>query len=490
MSPRLADALVVGTSAAVLVLEILAVRLLAPYVGVTLETYTTIIGVVLAGIAVGAAFGGRLADRVPPRRTLGPLVLVGGLAALAVVPAVRAFGAASEGSGAAAIVLLALLSLLPCAAVLSAVPPTVVKLQLEDLGETGAVVGRVSALSTAGALAGTFLTGFVLVAVLPVRTIVLAVGGLLVLAGALLWLRLGRPPGRSLAGGAGAALGLAGLGLALGTPCDVASAYFCARVEPDPARASGRTLVMDTLRHSYVDLDDPAHLEFPYVRRIAEAVDALAPRGEPIAAVHLGGGGFTLPRYVEATRPGSRSRVLELDPALVELGRERLGLRTSAALQVRTGDARTSLREEPTASADLVVGDAFGGLAVPWHLTTAELVADVRRVLRPGGIYALNVIDRPPSDFARAQAATLLAAFPHVALAGPDGLLQGEVGGNFVLLASERPLPLARLRAAAADDPAEPSLVAGRPQLERFAAGAEVLTDDFAPVDQLLTPLG
>jgi SAM-dependent methyltransferase len=490
MSPRLADALVVGTSAAVLVLEILAVRLLAPYVGVTLETYTTIIGVVLAGIAVGAGAGGRLADRADPRRTLGPLLLAGGVAALAVVPVVRVFGDASEAGDAAAVVLVALLSLLPPAAVLSAVPPTVVKLQLADLGETGSVVGRVSALSTAGALGGTFLTGFVLVAVLPVRTIVLALGGLLVVAGAVLWVRLARPPGRQPVAALLAAGALAGAGLLLGTPCDVASAYFCARVEADPERPSGRTLVMDTLQHSYVDLDDPTHLEFPYVRRIAEAVDALAPAGRPIAAVHLGGGGFTVPRYVAATRPGSRSTVLELDPALVQLARERLGLRTSAALRVRTGDARRNLRDVPTASADLVVGDAFGGLAVPWHLATAELLADVRRVLRPGGVYALNLIDRPPSEFARAEAATLLAAFAHVALAGPVGQLEGLEGGNFVLLASDRPLPLRRLRLAAEADPEEAELVSDRAALERFAGDAQVLTDDFAPVDQLLTPMG
>jgi spermidine synthase len=182
--------------------------------------------------------------------------------------------------------------------------------------------------------------------------------------------------------------------------------------------------------------------------------------------------------------------VLELDPALVQLARERLGLRTSAALEVRTGDARRNLRDVPAASADLVVGDAFGGLAVPWHLATAELLADVRRVLRPGGLYALNLIDRPPSDFARAEVATLLAAFPHVALAGPVGQLEGVEGGNFVLLASDRELPLDRLRLAAERDPEEAELVSDRAALERFAGDADVLTDDFAPVDQLLTPTG
>jgi len=114
----------------------------------------------------------------------------------------------------------------------------------------------------------------------------------------------------------------------------------------------------------------------------------------------------------------------------------------------------------------------------------------VRRVLRPGGLYALNVIDRPPSDFARAEAATLLAAFPHVALAGPVGQLEGRTAGNFVFLAADRPLPTRELRLAAERDPQEAELVSDRAAVERFAGDAAVLTDDFAPVDQLLTPTG
>src|SRR5688572_15571263 len=156
MSPPAAGALVFFTSAAVLVLEILAGRLLAPYVGVTLETYTGIIGVVLAGISLGTWYGGRLADRVDPRRTLGPLLMFGGAAALFTLPAIRIFGSVLQGAGPVAVVLLSLVGFFVPAAILSAVSPTVVKLQLHDLGETGSVVGRLSALGTAGAIVGTF----------------------------------------------------------------------------------------------------------------------------------------------------------------------------------------------------------------------------------------------------------------------------------------------------------------------------------------------
>jgi hypothetical protein len=115
------------------------------------------------------------------------------------------------------------------------------------------------------------------------------------------------------------------------------------------------------------------------------------------------------------------------------------------------------------------------------------MVEQVQRVLRPGGVYVLNVIDLPPLDFARAEAATLLATFDDVALLAPQEVLDGGVGGNLVLVASDEPLPLDGLaeRAAAGD---EPATAVDREAVEEFAGDAQVLTDDDAPVDQLLTP--
>ena len=486
----LAGALVFFASAAVLVLEIIAGRMLAPYVGATTETYTAIIGVVLAGIAFGSWAGGRMADWVDPRLTLGPVLIVGGLLALATLPLVRAVGELTVArGGASSVLLLALFAFFPPAAVLSAVTPTTVKLQLASLRETGAVVGRLSALGTAGALAGTFLTGFALVAELATTPIVLGVGGALVVVGIVLTPALRRGRRRSAAlGTLAAAIALGVLGVAIGDRCHVESAYHCARVEVDPGRPSGRLLRLDTLSHSYVDLADPTYLDFDYVRLIADAVDVFRPRGAPVDALHIGGGGFTIPRYLDATRPGSRSLVLELDPTLLELARERLGLRTRPELAVRIGDARVALARERTGARDLVVGDAFGGVAVPWHLTTLEVVREVRRALNPQGIYALNVIDFPPSRFARAEALTLADGFRHVALLAPPEAVSGKSGGNFVLLASQAPLPLDGLRERIAARGGGEEVVSGR-ALRSFFAGAPLLTDEYAPVDQLLTPV-
>ena len=453
---RGAAALVFISSGAVLVLEILGIRLLAPYVGLTIETTTVIIGTVLAGIAAGAAVGGRAADELDPRRLLAGLLAAGGALAIATVPLARGLGSALEEDAGAAAVLIAAVALFPPAAVLSAVTPTVARMQLRDLDTTGTVVGRLSAWATAGGLVGTFAAGFVIVPLVPTDVAVVAVGVVLVVLGLVV-----ARTGAALAAGAGAIV-MGAATLAAGAPCDAETVYHCARVEEDPGREGGRVLRLERLRHSYVDLQDPTHLEFDYTQWMGAAIDDM-PAG-PLEAVFVGGGGFTLPRYVAATRPGSRSRVLEVDGDLVELARERLGLRTGPDLRVRVGDARLTLRGEPTDSADLVVGDAFGGVAVPWHLTTEEFARDIRRVLRPDGLYLLNVIDYEPRALVRAEQATLREVFENVALVGhPDP------GGNHVFLASDAPLP--ELPAPELDLP-----------------GGDVLRDDDAPADQLLTP--
>jgi spermidine synthase len=272
----------------------------------------------------------------------------------------------------------------------------------------------------------------------------------------------------------------------IGDPCQVQSPYFCARVERDPGRPSGRLLVLDDLVQSYVDLRDPTYLRFGYVRELGGVLDAAAPPRAPLTVLHIGGGGFSLPRYLAATRPGSRSVVLELDPAIVRLARERLGLVTGPDLRVEPGDARLSLARQPAAGYDVVLGDAFGGRAVPWHLTTREFVAAVRRTLRPGGVYALNLIDAPPLGFLRAEAATLRASFRHVAVVAPPDHLDGRQDGNFVLVASDAPLPLAAVQRAAARH-GQPTGVLEDMELDRLVGPAEVLTDDHAPVDQLVT---
>jgi spermidine synthase len=156
-------------------------------------------------------------------------------------------------------------------------------------------------------------------------------------------------------------------------------------------------------------------------------------------------------------------------------------------VEVVIGDARTAIADLPDDAYDVVVGDAFGSRAVPWHLATVEMAEQVRRVLKPGGAYALNVIDAPPLSFVRAETATLLTAFDDVAVLAPPAVLAGKDGGNLVLVGSDAPVQLEALAERAAVR-GEPGSVAAPAAVRRFAAGAQVLTDDDAPVDQLLSP--
>ena len=484
-----AAALTFVATGCVLVLEIAAGRLLAPYVGVSLATYTGIIGAILAGIAVGAWLGGRAADAFGPVRLLGPTFVLGGLAAIAAVPIVGALGGAGLGDGFPAIVTLATVGFVAPAAILSAIGPMIVRATLTDLSTSGSVVGRLSAIGTAGAITGTFLTGFVLLGLVPTRVLIVAVGGVLVAIGIVVtvWLRGGGAPRTGVL--TLAAVGLAGLALSGPSPCDTESAYYCIAVRTDPKDPNDRILVLDRLFHARVDLADPTDIEFAYVRRFADAAGPyLDGLDRPADVLHVGGGGFTFPRYLEATRTVRRQTVLELDPKVLAVAREQLGLQPSPTIEVVVGDARRSIEGVPDDSVDLVVGDAFGGLAVPWHLTTSEFLDEIVRVLRPGGMYVMNLIDYPPLGFVRAEAATSARRFEHVAVISGRSTLAGLGGGNVVLVGSAEPLDVAAVMARIETwgEAAETGILADPAEVAVFIGDAQVLTDDFAPVDQLL----
>lgn len=476
--------LVFIASGAVLMLEILSLRLVAPYLGLTLETNTAVIGFALASIATGSWLGGRASDRIAPQRLIGPALLLAGVVVLFVGPVVRGTGEAVRGGDASAVLLMAAAAIFVPAALLSAVTPMVIKLQLANLTETGSVVGRLSGIGTLGALVSTFATGFLLVAAMPTTVILLSLGGLLVLLGAVLTIKLRNF--RAVAAAALLAIFGAYASTVLPPPCDVETAYHCASIVPDPAISTGRTLKMDTLLHSYVDLADPTFLQYSYIRGLVSGVDALLPPG-PVQALHIGGGGITYPRYLDATRPGSQSLVLEVDQGVIDLDVAELGLKLDGNVDIAVMDGRVGLAKQAANSRDLVVGDAFGGLAVPWHLTTKETVQDIERVLRSNGVYAVNIIDYPPLAFARAEVATIASVFKHIGVIARPDVLSGRAGGNLVVIGSNRPLPQDSIRANLAQRAPELSLIADVAATRAFTRRAMILTDDYAPVDQLVT---
>ncbi|MFG3558558.1 spermidine synthase [Micromonospora sp. NPDC047557] len=248
----------------------------------------------------------------------------------------------------------------------------------------------------------------------------------------------------------------------------------------DPVRRTGRTLLSAGVEQSYVDVEDPRHLHFEYVRRIASAVELAAPAGVPLSVLHLGGGALTLPRWLAATRPGSPQRVVERDPAVVELvARELPPL--PPEVRVEVGDARDAVAAAAPGAYDLVIADIYRAARMPRHVRSAEFAAEVARALRPGGLYLVNVTDLPPLVGTRVQVATLRAVFGDVCVFGDRRMLRGRRYGNLVLAATHRPggLPVGRLAAAALRDPIPGGLLHAA-ALDTFVAGAHPFTDSDA----------
>ncbi|QEO15116.1 spermine synthase [Agromyces intestinalis] len=262
----------------------------------------------------------------------------------------------------------------------------------------------------------------------------------------------------------------------------LAESGYLARLEPSRHQPGSWTLVVDGTPQSHVDLERPEWLGFEYVRRIGHAIDLVAAEGEPITALHLGAGALTLPRYVAATRPGSRQQVVELERDLVEFVREHLPLPRGEQIRVRTGDAREVMQKLPAGldgAVDVAVVDIFSGARTPAHVTSVEFHELLARRMHPTGIVTVNVADGAGLAFARSQAATLQHVHAHVAIAADASMLKGRRFGNVVMYASASPLPFDRMPRLLASDPAPAKLVDGD-ELRRFVAGARVVVDATA----------
>lgn len=248
-------------------------------------------------------------------------------------------------------------------------------------------------------------------------------------------------------------------------------------IREDPFTPGSYLLVVDGTPQSHVHPERPEELFFEYVNRMGHVIDEL-PAG-PLTALHLGAGALTLPRYIEATRPGSRQQVLELERGLVDLVREHLPWPKAAGIRVRYGDARETLTKLPHAllgNVDLAVVDVFGGARIPAHVTSAEFYSEVAALLAPTGVLLVNVADGGALAFARGQASTLGYVFADTALLAESAVLKGRRYGNFVLVASRTALPLEWMPRLLAGGPHPASVLRGR-ELKDWVAGAPIVTD-------------
>ncbi len=252
-----------------------------------------------------------------------------------------------------------------------------------------------------------------------------------------------------------------------------------AKLMPDVDRERAWLLTVDGAPQSYVDLDEPAHLEFEYTRRLGHVLDTVAEPGRALDVLHLGGGALTLPRYLVATRPGCRQDVVEADRGLLELVAEHLPLPDGSDVTAHAADARAWLESAPADSADILVADVFGGSRVPAHLTSVGYARQAARVLRPDGVYVANLADTAPFGFLRGQLATFATLFEELAIIAEPGVLRGRRFGNVVLVAAHRPVDTAELARRTAAD-AFPARVEHGRALRDFTGGARPVREEDA----------
>jgi spermidine synthase len=247
----------------------------------------------------------------------------------------------------------------------------------------------------------------------------------------------------------------------------------------DPRRPSGWLLGVNDIAQSYVDVEDPTHLEFPYLRQMAVALHCVTGPRVPVTAVHIGGGGCTMPRYLAATRPGSTQVVVEADGELMDLVRVEFGIDEVPGLEVRIGDGREYL-ESRTAPADVVMLDAYDGGSCVGGMVTVEAARLVAGLLRPGGVAMLNVIDSPGLSFARRVVATMTSVYDEVLVLVRPEQLTDDSSINLIVVAGST-LPTEAITELAAITAPNAACLHGAPLVD-FQGTATPLTDD-EPVD-------
>ncbi|MDP2920275.1 MAG: fused MFS/spermidine synthase [Dehalococcoidia bacterium] len=501
-----ANIVVFLSSFCVMVIELVAARILAPHIGVSLYTWTSIIGVILAGIAIGNYLGGKVADKFPSPFILMVIFLVGGLLTAAVIPFVKLIGGSNLFYSLPVmwdfLLKAAGIFLLP-ALVLSMVSPLVIKLTLADVGKTGGVVGTIYAFSTAGSILGTFLTGFYLILWFGTGLIVWLVSAALLAIGVIAWF-LWRSPGKM----SGAAKWVWVLTVCIAvviygilflyrgywqTKLVRESNYYAIKVEDFLDGTKG--LVLDNLVHGYVDLKNPTNLKYGYERVFAEMVQYITRGDDHFQALHLGGGSYTFPRYLKALYPGSRNEVVEIDPAVTQVAHEYLGLAIDTEIITHNRDARLFLIQRDAGHKfDFVVGDVFNDRSTPYHLTTLEFDRLVKKHMKDDGVYMINIIDDYRNgEYMPAFIRTLKQVFKNVYVFTTGGEWKVAWVSTFVIVATDRNIDLADYVNVVVGG--EEWRLTGQPHDEGtleawlIARNPILLTDDHVPTDIFVAPL-
>jgi spermidine synthase len=485
--------LVFLSSSCVMVIELVASRLIAPRVGVSLYTWTSVIGVILAGMSLGNYIGGRIADKRASTGLLGLIFALASLTTLAILwlnNEMHDLELPANTPYMVWIVIYIGAVFMAPSVVLGCVSPIIVKLSLTDLKTTGTTVGKIYAFSTAGSIVGTFATGFFLISYLGTKTTILIVASLLMVLA--VWFLTDTPWRKALVRSV-IVLALFGGGLWLlksqgfiASECMNETNYFCINVgETDKDGITVRELTLDRLVHSYIDMDDPTHLVYGYEKTYAGVIKPLMDRKPDLSAFFIGGGGYTFPIYVQTLLPDSHNIVAEIDPGVTDAATRWLALAPDTPIKTFNMDARNYLAwESEPRSFDLVFGDAFNDFSVPFHLTTLEFTRMIEGSMREGGLYVANIIDGGPhGHFFRAYVRTLQRVFKYVVVIPTSPGWREEIRTTFVLAASQQPVDLSGV----ADD--YPPLSEADLQAYLDLGRDMILTDDYVPVDNLMAPV-
>ncbi|WNK00537.1 fused MFS/spermidine synthase [Thalassospiraceae bacterium LMO-JJ14] len=487
-----------ASSAVGLILEIVAARLIAPYVGMSIYTWTAIIATVLAGMSAGHWIGGRLSER-PDRNGLSIIALMLALATLNVlaIPLLLRWAGPVLISADVAIVvavigLSTVLFFVP-SLLIAGVTPILTRIAIDtEPDNRGIVIGRMFALGAGGAILGTLTAGFVFISWIGSQGTLIAVAAALGLmsAGFAAWARHLKLSHAALAlviaAGVLAVLRADDL---LASVCDAESRYYCIRVidYSHETESESRLMVLDHMGHGINDRDDPVRLHSSYTELLDRMVQIRFPERDDLSTYFIGGGAYTIPRAWAVTYPRGRHEVAEVDPMVTKLAQDMMWFEPHPSIRIAHADARVQLRQMSGNSLDVVVGDAFHDISVPQHLVTVEFAREIRAKLNPDGVYVMNVIDgaREPK-FLLAMLKTLYEVFPVVEIWVDTQQMGGGERLTYLLSAAATPVPVPVLVSRHAEgrrwQRVNPGDIAGTLTPD----DVPVLTDDLAPVDRLI----
>jgi len=503
------------SSACIMVLELVASRLIARHLGSSLYTWTSVIGVVLAGITVGNYMGGRIADKFPARKTLAVLLGIASVSCVGIVVLNNLVGDwiwLWKLSWPAHVFTHVFLVFMLPSTLLGTISPVVAKMALDRGLPTGRTVGDIYAFGAAGSIAGTFLAGFYLIAAMGTVAIIWSVGVVLLLMAILYWARLW-----ALYLWAAIFIALMTMAMAPVKWAESTASSLALKEKPDPhvlyedesqysyiavRRVSNtvdkRVFVLDKLTHSQITMDNILDLQYSYERIYAAATHLSAQGKNKISVLAIGGGGYVFPRYIEKIWPGSRVDVVEIDPRVTEAAMQAFGLERDTSINTFTMDARNYvdelLQKKRTGGQmpryDFVYEDAFNDYSVPYQLITREFNDKIAQILTDNGVYIMNLVDSYDNGlFLGAVVKTLQQTFPHVYIIAEQEA-RSLPRYTFVVLASLHGINIENL--GLEESVAGMKLwILNDSEVETLVGKGHsvVLTDNYVPVENMLTPV-